>query len=49
MNKAKRVGTISQLMEELRNGGLASVDRPHLNLWFRGQAKAEWKLLPKVF
>ena len=49
MNKAKTIGTISQLMEELRNGELARVEKPHLNLWFRGQAKSEWKLLPKVF
>jgi hypothetical protein len=49
MTKAKTIGTIPQLMEELQKGELAHVDKPHLNLWFRGQSKAEWKLLPKVF
>jgi hypothetical protein len=48
MTKTKTIETINQLMEELQ-GELARVEKPHLNLWFRGQSRADWKLLPKVF
>ena len=39
MIKPKRFETISQLLDELRNSGLASMDRPHLNLCVVGKQR----------
>jgi hypothetical protein len=45
----KSVETISELLAELKDAGIADQPHAHTRHWFRGHAHADWGLTPQVY
>jgi hypothetical protein len=49
MTTVGEIKNIADLLEAIRESGLAEKDHAHIRLWFRGQSNSSWALSPGVY